>query len=122
LGKLSPNVDTLSYVIRCDLTDPVVEAGANVFASMANDGVDTDDPPDGVPDTVSITLTPALATDPEHPELAFVWECRNAANDVFATETAVCDYRTQGTFQVKLRVTNLCGLTAEDGLIVQVNQ
>jgi hypothetical protein len=112
-GLLSQFAATESYVIRCDLTDPNVEAGGNKFASLANDAN-----PDG---DVLISLTPALASDQESPALDFVWTCGNPLNEVFQTETATCTYSTEGSFTVTLTVTNACGRTAEDTLVVNIN-
>jgi hypothetical protein len=115
--------DSISYRIRCDFTDPTVDAGPNVIRSLANDG-------QGSPLTVSVPLR-ATAFDDEDPCLFYTWDCGTAssppacdpnAQDCCGVGASVtCEYSTEGTFSPRVTVTNQCGRIAEDNLTVQIN-
>jgi hypothetical protein len=107
--KFSQFSDTESYLIRCDLTDPLVEAGPDRFESLAaNNG------------TVELTLT-ATASDPEDTVLHYDWDCGNGQGQQGADSTVTCTYTTEGTNTAKITVLNDCGRSAQDSLIVQIN-
>jgi hypothetical protein len=107
---MSPFSAVIDYAIRCDVTDPTVNGGSNVFASLAaNNGV------------VSVDLN-AVAGDPEDPELEYQWNCGTGGVLVTANgKTVTCEYYTEGTNTAKVTVLNDCGRTAEDSVIVQIN-
>lgn len=103
----SPVQDTLIYPIRCDVTAPFVEAGGNQGGSLSANG-----------GTVSLSLT-AIASDLEDTVLAYSWQCGNGQGA--ASQTVVCNYTSQGTFQATVTVTNDCGLTSQDSLVVSID-
>jgi hypothetical protein len=109
-SKFSQFSDTESYLIRCDLTDPLVEAGPDRFESLsANNG------------TVELTLT-ATASDPEDTELHYNWDCGNGQGQQGdGLSTVTCTYTTEGTNTATVTVQNDCGRAAQDSLIVQIN-
>ena len=103
--------DSITYLIRCDFTDPTVEAGPNLTRSLANDqNVDGD---------VVVALS-ATAFDDEDPVLTYQWDC-DTADSPPAGASATCSYNTEGTFAPKVTVTNQCGRFVEDSLTVQIN-
>jgi hypothetical protein len=113
-SKFSPFLDTETYLIRCDLTDPLVEAGGDRFESLSAQG-----------GTVSLTLT-ATSSDPEDiPPLDHRWDCGNGiVQDPLIDgvgETFTCVYVTTGTFTATVEVENDCGRSVQDSLIVQIN-
>ena len=116
--------DSIAYEIRCDFTDPTVDAGPNVVRSLANDG-------QGVPSTVSVALR-ATAFDNEDSCLFFTWDCGTTNTPPACIPTDVedccgvgasvtCDYTTEGAFSPTVTVTNRCGNLVEDNLTVQIN-
>jgi hypothetical protein len=104
-NKFSASVDTISYLIRCDLTDPMVDAGPDVFASLGGEG------------QVPVALS-AVAFDPEDPDLDYVWNCGNGTGGT--EQTVTCVYETAGVFAASVTVENDCGLTSEDSLVVTI--
>ncbi|HXV77196.1 MAG TPA: hypothetical protein VD788_12840 [Candidatus Polarisedimenticolaceae bacterium] len=103
--------DSITYLIRCDFTDPSVDAGPNITRSLANDqNVDGD---------VVVALT-ATAFDEEDAELTYQWDCMTGASPPPGA-TAECKYNTEGTFAPRVRVTNRCGRFVEGNLTVQIN-
>jgi len=98
---------TLNYQLRCDSTDPFVDAGPNQAKSLATSG--------GV---VTVTLQ-ATASDPEDPQLDYIWECGNGQGS--ATQTVTCQYTVVDQFTATVTVTNDCGRVKSDSLIVTVS-
>jgi hypothetical protein len=98
---------TISYQIRCDLTDPVVDAGPNQFASLAAHNGE-----------VPITLT-ATASDPESGPMDYQWDCGNGEGG--SQQSVVCTYTSEGIYTAKVIVTNDCGRASQDGLNVNIN-
>lgn len=116
--------DSISYRIRCDFTDPTLDAGPNVVRSLVNDG-------QGTPSTVSVALR-AIAFDDDDPCLLYTWNCEGGTTDdepcdrdtedcCGADAAVTCKYTTEGTFSPRVTVTNQCGRIAEDNLTVQIN-
>lgn len=106
-GVFGPNVATLSYSIRCDLTPPIVEAGPDQTRSLS----------DQSPAVVTLTAT---ASDPESPsDLTYVWACGNGQGG--NQETVTCSYTSVGTFTATVTVQNACGLVTQDSLVVTIN-
>ena len=138
--------DSVSYLIRCDLTSPEdVDAGPDRFESLSN-----------FPDSkVSVALS-AVGSDPEFPVLSFNWncgggvcstgpsfcaddpnvpctstlDCINAVPSLVGPCTSpscdgqavTCTYDVAGGFSPKVTVTNDCLLTTIDSLIVTIVQ
>ena len=103
--------DTITYLIRCDFTNPMVDAGPNITRSLAND--------QNAQGNVVVALS-ATAFDEEDPNLAYQWDCMTASSPP-PGPTADCSYNTQGTFAPKVTVTNRCGRFVESNLTVQIN-
>jgi hypothetical protein len=113
--------DSISYRIRCDFTDPTVDAGPNVVRSLANDAQDG---------FVSVALR-ASAFDDEDPCLFYTWDCDTSGTppacnpdleDCCGVGASVtCKYSTEGAFSPSVTVTNQCGRLVEDNLTVQIN-
>ena len=98
---------TLNYQLRCDATDPFVEAGPNQAESLsANGGV------------VTVTLV-ATASDPEDPHLDYVWDCGNG--DGGSGQTVTCQYTVVDQYTATVIVTNDCGRVKSDSLVVTVS-
>jgi len=105
---------SVNYAIRCDLTDPTVNAGNSQSGSLA-------DAPTG---RVDFTLT-AVAEDPESPELSYLWTCPNASTIQPPTgeaQSVTCTYTTTASDTATLSVTNSCGRVATDSVVLTVNQ
>lgn len=109
-ADLSPLSAVIDYAIRCDVSDPIVNAGSNVFASLsANNFV------------VSVDLK-AIAGDPEDPVLDYQWSCGTGGVLIEDNgQTVTCEYYTEGTNTATVTVVNDCGRTADDSVIVQIN-
>jgi hypothetical protein len=106
-GIFGPNIDTLTYEIDCDLTDPFVEAGPDRNASLSASGGE-----------VSVTLT-ATASDPEDNVLDYIWDCGNGQGG--DSQSVVCTYDSEGVFQATVIVENDCLLVSQDSLIVDID-
>jgi len=97
---------TVTKVVDPGPPDPVVDAGSDRSGSLGQSG--------GV---VSLILH-ATASDPEDPYLDFIWNCGNGSGGTGPSVT--CTYTTLGDFLATVAVTNDCGRTAVDSLIVEI--
>jgi len=109
---------TVSYVLQCDPTNPVVDAGGSQFV--------TDD--NLVGGKVQVTLT-AVGSDVEWPQgLEYNWDCKenNQSSGFQASETFQCLYdpptTAQKVVQPQVTIRNVCGLTASDSTQVTITQ
>jgi hypothetical protein len=100
--------DTISYLVRCDFTDPSVNPGSDVVRSLSNSGGEV---------TVAVNAT---AFDAEDPDLEYQWDCRNGES-VPPGASAACRYDTEGTFNPRVTVVNTCGRFVTAGITVQIN-
>jgi len=118
----SQSEDSISYQIRCDFTDPTLDAGPNVVRSLANDAQDG---------FVSVALR-ATAFDPDDACLYYTWDCDTSGTPPACNPdveldccgigaSVTCKYSTEGTFSPSVTVTNQCGRLVEDNLTVQIN-
>jgi hypothetical protein len=106
-NAFGPNEDTKIYPIRCDLTDPFVQAPSNQTRSLA-----TENP-------ANVTLT-AVASDPEDFDgLVYDWDCGNGGGG--SSSSVICQYTTPGSYTATVTVVNDCGRTAQDSLTVTIN-
>ena len=103
--------DSITYLIRCDFTDPTLDAGPNITRSLAND--------QNADGNVVVALS-AVAFDEEDQELIYQWDCRTGTSPP-PGPSAECSYNTLGTFSPKVTVTNRCGRFVEGNLTVQIN-
>lgn len=108
-AKFSPFPDTLSYQIRCDLTDPIVEAGNNQSGSLASG-------------PVSFNLQ-AIASDPEYPNLSYQWTCGAGTPEPPSGigQSITCTYDSPGPHTAIVTVTNDCQRQASDSVTLTVN-
>ena len=105
-GIFGENVAQIAYQIRCDLTPPIVEAGANQARSLSDE------------DPAVVDLN-AIASDPESPtNLTYSWDCGNGPGSNSASVT--CSYDVAATYTAVVIVQNVCGLITQDSLVVTI--
>jgi hypothetical protein len=131
-SAFSPNVASLTYQIRCDLTAPVsVNAGTNRFLSIAGSSQNCEAPFDPARQCVSVSLQ-GSGDDPESPRLRYDWDCGNdregcedPVNDPLqwgTCQSLTCQYDTTGAYTAQVTVTNECGLSTRDSVIINVSE
>jgi len=97
-----------SHSVVCDRSAPTAGAGANQTLSL------------GMNAMVTVPINGATSFDFESGIASYAWDCGNGTGA--QTGVAItCDYTTTGTFVVTLTVTNGCGMTGVDTVIVTVN-
>jgi len=127
-----PNVASLTYAIRCDLTAPAsVNAGPNRFLSLAGASQPCQAPFDPSRQCVSVSLQ-GTGDDPDSPRLRYDWDCgneREGCQDPVGDpsqwggcQSITCQYDVSGTFTAQVTVTNECGLTTRDSTIITVTE
>lgn len=99
---------TETYEVVCDRSAPSAGAGANQAVSLGGNAM------------VTVPLSGATSFDPESGIASYAWDCANGTGTVNGV-SVLCDYTTAGTYQVFLTVTNGCGMTGTDTVIVTVN-
>ena len=68
--------------------------------------------------SAAVVVLTATASDPEDPELDFVWDCGNGTGGT--EQTVTCVYDTAGVFLASITVENDCGLVSADDVIVTI--
>ena len=97
-----------AYDVVCDRSAPSAGAGANQTVSLGGNAM------------VTVPLSGATSFDPESGIASYAWDCANGSG-IMNGVSVLCDYTVAGTYQVFLTVTNGCGMTATDTVIVTVN-
>ena len=111
-SDFSPVSDVIAYLIRCDFSAPVVDAGSDVVVSL----------PGGPNNEVAVALG-ATGSDLEFPDLSYVWDCGGGLCDPSdcSQQSVTCTYNVQGTFTATVIAENDCGLVALDALTLTVS-
>ncbi len=99
---------TETYAVVCDRSAPIAGAGANQIVTL------------GALAMVTVPLNGFTSSDPESGIASYAWDCANGTGSMSGV-SVLCSYMIAGTYQVFLTVTNGCGMTGTDTVIVTVN-
>ncbi|MCP3979534.1 MAG: hypothetical protein GY716_09420 [bacterium] len=110
---LSPEIDTLTYDIVCDTTEPDADAGGNQTQTL----------PDEMDPEVTFLVDGRASSDPESGIVTYIWTCESSTPDTDGLEPgqARCSYTSAGEFTARLTVINDCGQSASDEVTLNVN-
>ena len=131
--------DTVTYKIRCDLTDPFLANIGTQTLSLLSDGRQECEPSGTCKEFPSVPCTPedfeevcprfiplsltATASDPEDSTLFYSWDCGNGTTIEGEDESVTCTYTDNVTVTRTGSVTvqNDCGRTSSDSFTIQIN-
>jgi hypothetical protein len=97
-----------SYEILCDRSAPNAGAGANQTVTL------------GANPSVSVALSGATSFDSESGIVSYEWNCGNGTGTVSGS-SVICVYNAVAVYVATLTVTNGCGMTDVDDVVVTVN-